>query len=294
MINWSLGLCLLTAYKFLGPTMIILFGLTHGLFTEFTKYNMAVVLAGFSLLLFGNITTLFMSVLLGAFLLLLNYDYVLRTFNVIKKTMNNMIKITNVANTTNMTRDDIQSLKSMKDNVEWCEEKYTKIQNKYTHAKSEIMNLADVFYKSILFEDVEFIITNSDMFLQCVVMNMFDIFEMIVLCAESVPLIKLCTTNVKTYYGSSNLIYNSYNEQANTQILDNTVKPDVISQLEDMNKMFDMISPALNNMNLNNMNLNNSMPSESDMMKIFQSIGKITKQENNTKNLLKKKKSNII
>lgn len=288
----------------------------NGFMKKYTMINASMITMLSAILMCGYIKTILMLMMFCINLFFVNYDFVVKSYNVGKKTLNNMIQLSELESTMansspnvktscqTSSNEEIDVLKSIKSKIIWCEKQYLNIsticENIKTTTNNQITDFFEKYKNSTLKIDVDILcefVINSLTFCKSICCEFYNILV-------EFAIIDKCANTLKQYYDTSMKVYNFENLET-TEDTKDISKTDVLDKLDEMNNLFDMMIPAFKNIdtqfqpNFTMQNVNNIMPTDkemkelNEMMTIFQNMGKITQCEPNKKILLKKKKKKV-
>lgn len=267
--------------------------LLNGFITTFEILHIGVIICLLTFLINGFVTTLQTFTIFGILMLVLNYEFVVKTYNVSSRTLNNVIKLAEIENE---NKEEIQTMKSIQKKVIWFESKYDIINLNYKYIKKQTTkqfdNFIEKYNESILKSDIEFFLKILNFFSNLATSIIFEMYQLLKEMVIIGYYIKACESYL--------IVGTNLYEQQNTQVVTNKEKikvseaqsDSIINQMDQVNDLIDMMMPtleSLKNMPLKNISLKNMplqqpqntfdlnnlgpMPSDKDMMNMLQMFG---------------------
>lgn len=246
--------------------VIFLFTLLDSVFNCFNKQNNLILLTSFTLWLFGFMLTLFMKLFAGLLMFIMFYDYIKKSYNVFKRTIKNVIQMEELQiqkenkSTEKMVNNDIDIIKQLENDIQWCENKINKCSEIYLKTKVCIFKYLEPYNDSTLKIDIDNI---KNICTQCIMFGFkicFDVCESYCWIIEELPFIGKYLINSQKYVSTSIELYKNQDEE----LLSELKKSDVVEQLDNMNNLMDMMNPLMESMkNIQNVPFaNTSLPNQ--------------------------------
>lgn len=261
----------------------------NGFLIEYTITNTILIIFLSTILMYGfcGITWMFVMCCIVAFLL--KYEFILKSYKVTKKTLNNLIQLVELDNNTQsmskITKDELTKLKSIKLKIIWFEELYKNFLTTYQSVKTITNNNLN---NNCLKENVDIVmlfLNNLYLFVKSVCVEYFIILK-------DLPIFGLCISECDLYYQTSIKLYESNMSDDSNNLLE-PVQDDMLQKLDEMNDFFNMMMPTLENQTDVKLNTPLNIPSDKELLNIFQTIGKMAQAESEQKIVLKKKKRKV-
>lgn len=303
--------------------------LIHGFLNDFSLLHLGTAFVFLTIMLFNFVTTFWLILICGILAFVLNYNLIEKSFCIFKKTLKTMIQITTYS-PGNITQEDIQTMKSIKKNIDWCEDVAKYISDYYHEIKKStqmfVRKFDDTFKKSVIYADIAYLWTCCITVFEHFLANITDISKIIFELSVEIPIIGEYISYTKRYYlvGSklcsidkdvnttNNLINSPTNSTDSINITTSSIdtkEPNVLDAIDGMNNLIDMMMPALENLNqLNQSNQFNStnklnqstvpmsipaqfkMPSQNEMENMLKALSNIQSNTQQSVNKKKKKK----
>lgn len=287
----------------------------NGFITEYSNVHISLILLLSTILMFGILQTLWMIMII----FLMNYTIIIKLYGVIKRTLNNLIKLNELSeidHSTDSTKE-INTLKSIQSKILWFDDNLIQ---KITFVSTQIVLFSNEYKNSILEHDICNLLIAFDHLILLINSIGLECYNI----SKELPKLGYFISRCEEYYITSLKLY-KHDLFNNLMLSENQIDSNNLDYLDNLNNLFETMLPALQNNSLNN-SFNNSfnniipsknqiddlddlnklnnlfsnkMPSDKELMNMFCNIGNIgnignmcniTQYESKQKKSFKKKK----
>lgn len=275
----------------------------NGFVNKFTKWHIGLIGSNLLCLFVGKLMALYIFMITGIFCCLVHWDYIYKSYTVIKKTSKNVLELSKLSKD-NLSKKDEEVLKSTIEDLEWCESNIEYVSDKYnsfkTYVNSYLSTASSDFSNTELQKDCTYCCNFASNMFDCACNISYDIASIYVNMFEKLPYIGKYLTVCKKYSTFNEFVKSDDLYKDTDKIESNNIQLNVIEQLDTMNSLMGMMAPLLNSSNnnlpdmkmskINMLDILSANDMEAMMATISKDLGKIPQQQNNSKISLKKKR----
>jgi hypothetical protein len=298
---------MLNLWEILIFNFVLLSTFVNGFVNKFTKWHIGLMGSNVLCLFVGKLMTLYIFMVTGIFCCLVHWDYIYKSYTIIKKTSKNVLKLSKLSKD-NVSKKDEEVLKLTIEDLEWYESNIEYVSNKYNSFKmyfnSYLNTVSNDFSNTELQKDCIYYCNFASNMINCACNISYDMASIYVIMFEEVPYIGKYLTVCKKYYIFNEFGKSDYldkdNDNDNNNNNNNNIQLNIMEQLDTMNSLMGMVTPLLNSSNnnlpdmkisdINMLDISSTNDMEAMMATIFKDLGKIPQQQNNSKISLKKKR----